>query len=127
MAFRYPLPLILLLIAACYEHDDQATDTASPPEADADIDTDADTDGDTGNDLDPTTPQDLCEAVFALCDDGWGWDDPDSCAESWLGEGQDWACVDIPAYLSCAAPCTQATDCEGFGACEVPCWDAHCL
>jgi len=125
MAFRYPLPLTLLLIAACYEHDFQSTDTASPPEADTDTDTD--TDGDTGNDLEPTTPQDLCEAVFALCDDGWGWADRDSCTESWLGEGQDWACVDIPAYLSCAAPCTQATDCEGFGACEVPCWDAHCL
>ncbi len=123
MAFRSPLPLALLLLVACPAYDKSAADTSSPPQAD----TSDDIIDDTGSDGELTSARDLCEAVFALCDDAWGWDDADSCADSWLGQGQDWECADIPAYLGCAAPCTQATDCDGFGACEVPCWDAHCL
>jgi hypothetical protein len=126
MAFRPPLPLMfaLLLGAACREGGLKSVDTAAPPEADAD--TDADADADTGPDPSPATAEALCDTVFALCDDAWGWPDPDSCYESWLGEGETWECQDIPGYLACAAPCLEADDCEAFGVCEVPCWDEHC-
>jgi hypothetical protein len=135
MAFRAPTILYaLFLCASCYDGEIDDADTAAPPErtapgdTDADVDTDSDID-DTAADpaLEPATAQGLCDTVFALCDDAWGWADTDTCAESWLGEGQDWQCADIPAYLSCAAPCLEAQDCEAFGTCEVPCWDAHCL
>jgi hypothetical protein len=129
MAFRLPpalLPLAIL-IAACYDGSVRTADTAAPPEADADTDVDADTDLDTGQEAQPATPEGLCETVFTLCEDDWGWPDLDACAERWLGEGEDWECGDIPGYLACAAPCLDATDCDAFGACEVPCWDTHCL
>ncbi len=127
MAFRAPTPLIALLLLCCVEYDAEPRDTAAPPEADSDTDTDSDSDPDTDSDAEPATAQGLCETVFALCEDDWGWNDADSCAESWLGEGEDWECSDIPGYLNCAAPCLDAADCEAFGACEVPCWDEHCL
>jgi hypothetical protein len=127
MAFRFPRTLILALLLgpACRDADLKRADTAFPPEADTD--TDADADSDTDADSEPATAQGLCDAVFALCDDDWGWGSEQICYESWLGEGQDWECHDIQAYLFCAAPCLDASDCEAFGACEVPCWDDHCL
>jgi hypothetical protein len=129
MAFRLPpAPLLLLLLgSACYDGAQRTADTASAPEADADTDVDADTDLDTGNAEEPATAQALCETVFALCEDDWGWSDLDSCSDRWLGVGEEWECEDIPGYLACAAPCLEAADCDAFGACEVPCWDSHCL
>ena len=129
MAFRTPRTLLiaLLLATACSEADLKRTDTGAPPEADSDTDTDADTDTDTDHDSEPATVQELCDAVFTLCDDAWGWSSEQICYEGWLGEGEDWECRDIPAYLACAGPCPDAQDCTAFGACEVPCWDSHCL
>ncbi len=121
MKFRLPLLPLLLLGASCYDGELRDADTASPNQADTDVDTD------TGSDAPPATPEGLCDAVFTLCEDAWGWESLDSCYEGWLGQGQDWECADISGYLACAATCLDATDCEAFGACEPPCWDAHCL
>ena len=71
------------------------------------------------------TVEALCDAVFALCDDHWGWDDPSACYAGWLGDGGS-ACADVESYLACAEPCVDAADCDSFGACETSCWDQHC-
>jgi len=69
----------------------------------------------------------LCDAVFELCDDHWGWTDVAACYAGWLGAGEGWACQDPGTYLDCAEPCALAADCEAFGVCETVCWDQHCV
>lgn len=111
------LSLVLALATACVEREVDNEDTAAPPNT---TDTQE-------QDADSATVQQICEAVFTLCEDAWGWKSQQACEEGWLGAGADWACTDSEAYLACTGDCLEAEDCESFGDCEPPCWNDHCL
>ncbi len=117
-----PLVLGLASLHACYEAGVDHQDTDAPPE------TDADTDADTGAlNGDSATVAEICDTLFELCSDAWGWSDFQACEDGWLGQDQDWACADTDGYLACTSDCLAVEDCEAFGACEPPCWEAYCL
>ncbi|MFH1469980.1 MAG: hypothetical protein ABIO70_36685 [Pseudomonadota bacterium] len=103
-----PISLLALLMLGCPGSKESPMDTANADDTGA---------------QEGTTVQALCDAVFALCDDHWGWDDAAACYAGWLLDG---GCVDPGAYLACAEPCIEAADCDAFGVCETSCWDQHC-
>jgi hypothetical protein len=111
MRARVLYALLTLLTLACHARKEAPVDTLPTDDT-----------GANGG----TTVEALCDTVFALCDDHWGWGDAAACYAGWLGEGEDWACADPGAYLICAEPCPEASDCDAFGACETSCWDQHC-
>jgi hypothetical protein len=114
------------------DDDDGATDadTDADSDGDSDSDTDSDTDADTDSDTDgctPATVEEVCDTIFDICVDHWGWPSIEDCYADFIGnEGMGTDCADEDGYFGCVCDCTPLSDCDGFGACEHPCWDANC-
>lgn len=105
------------LILACGGDDDDDNDNDDATDDDA-----ADDDAAADDDDDCTsTVEEVCDFVFATCEDHWGWPDSATCYEQFMA-----GCADESAYFSCVCQCYTAGDCDTFSDCEFACWDAAC-
>jgi hypothetical protein len=125
--------LALGLTCACGEKDEEEDDDDGATDADSDADSDADGDTDTDADTDtegctPATVEEVCDTIFDICIDHWGWPSIEDCYADFIGnETMGTDCTDEEGYFGCVCECTPLSDCNAFSECEFPCWDANCL
>jgi hypothetical protein len=68
-----------------------------------------------------TDVEEVCDYIFANCDDHWGWPSIDLCYSDFMTD-----CADEAAYFACACQCYDFGDCENFTGCEADCWAGNC-
>lgn len=77
---------------------------------------------------DAATVEEICDTLFAVCEDGWGWPSVDECYAGFVGNPDyGTTCTDEAGYLSCMSACLDSADCDAFSACEPDCWDGSCM
>ena len=76
---------------------------------------------------DATTVERICDKIFELCDDHYGWTSAQACYDSFLGsEAKGTNCADEAGYLRCMPECDALGTCDDFRPCEEECWADNC-
>lgn len=76
---------------------------------------------------DAATVKQVCDTIFDLCSDQYGWPSVQACYDGFLGsKDKGTICASEDGYLICVQDCLSITSCDDFRPCEAECWADNC-
>jgi hypothetical protein len=73
------------------------------------------------------TVEEICDRIFEICPDHYGWSDTAACYDGFVGNADlGTECAMQEGYLVCMSDCVPIEECSEFQTCEAECWADNC-